>query len=872
MATDNKYVKYLDKSVKIIDKPKVNENISVYVRPGDLVDFKIPGINLEDLEYELVGGDIVINIPGNGTFTFVSMALMGYNDTPPKFASSSGKELSLGDILSEIEEINALPIDSLVSNIDINIPDNTAKENEEGDATQQNPEQNPQIIIQEIEVTQEQEQQEDFLNDNEFEIPPVEVPELVENDFTSYDDSTSDNSSSKTEEEQSITEGTKPLLTFDIDIQHLDSSESTTTGVMTVEGGGGTTYDNIHPGTNASADRAGIVRQTNAEILDYRHVSSTEASSLVINGDDSNYFNANTISRTIKLSPNQPIGFAVESITISSADFPEGFSILNATANGDSWTITKDDPNTTAVEGFTLDANGNIEIKISMDKNQETNFEMKIEATSEFNIENISEELRDGVETPVETTLDYFQIYGVNVREIDNLSDPNQYLFEQFLDGAGQPIESGFVISTNINDNIIYGSQKENVSNTITGGLANDTITTGIENDIVDGNIGNDTLDYSTYNNIDNDLGIVADLTTGSVTKKYASNNTDTISNIENVTGTQDNDTITGNSEVNTLQGLAGNDTLRGMAGSDTLDGGIGNDVLEGGADADIIKGGSGNDTASYENASGSVSVDLDDGNGKGVVSGADGNDTLFEIENVRGSAYADIITGDNNSNILEGLGGDDTFFVSGGSDTIYGGSGANDIYGDTLNASNSSVAHRIDLEGGQVIGEGTSKAYGIENVVGSSNNDFISGSSVKNTLQGGEGDDTIKGLGGDDFLYGNEGNDTISGGAGNDFIDGGDDALETVGDFVDYSDVTAGGIRIDLSIQDGTTSQNTINAGEDTLLNIENVIGTNSTDILIDDAASKNTILAEGGDDYILVKGGNDYINGGVGNDTLSF
>ena len=184
MATDNKYIKYQNKSVRIVEKPANGENISVYVRPGDLVDFKIPGIDFEDLEYQLVGGDIVIDIPGYGTFTFVSMALMGYNDTPPKFASNSGKEFSLGDILSEVEEINSLPIDSLVSNAEINIPDNTAKENEEGDETQNNSQATPQVIIQEIEVAPEENPEVDESED-EFEIPPVEVPEIIENTFTS---------------------------------------------------------------------------------------------------------------------------------------------------------------------------------------------------------------------------------------------------------------------------------------------------------------------------------------------------------------------------------------------------------------------------------------------------------------------------------------------------------------------------------------------------------------------------------------------------------------------------------------------------------------------------------------------------------------
>jgi hypothetical protein len=238
MATDNKYIKYQNKSLKIIDKPLQGENIAVYVRPGDLVDFNVPGINLEDLEYQLIGGDIVIDIPGYGTFTFVSMALMGFNDTPPRFLSNSGKQLTLGDILSEVEEINSLPIDSLVSNAEINIPDNTAKDNSEGDATQNNAEATPQVIIQEIEVAPEDNPEVDEAA-AEFEIEPTENVEVVEVEYTSNEDSSDSNSQS------SVTEGATPSLSFDIDIQHINLSDSNTNSILTVEGGGGVSYDNM---------------------------------------------------------------------------------------------------------------------------------------------------------------------------------------------------------------------------------------------------------------------------------------------------------------------------------------------------------------------------------------------------------------------------------------------------------------------------------------------------------------------------------------------------------------------------------------------------------------------------------------------------
>ena len=51
---------------------------------------------------------------------------------------------------------------------------------------------------------------------------------------------------------------------------------------------------------------------------------------------------------------------------------------------------------------------------------------------------------------------------------------------------------------------------------------------------------------------------------------------TDTLINIENLTGSAFNDTLTGDADANVISGLAGNDTLNGGAGDDTLDGGAG--------------------------------------------------------------------------------------------------------------------------------------------------------------------------------------------------------------------------------------------------------------------------------------------------------
>ena len=50
----------------------------------------------------------------------------------------------------------------------------------------------------------------------------------------------------------------------------------------------------------------------------------------------------------------------------------------------------------------------------------------------------------------------------------------------------------------------------------------------------------------------------------------------DTLTSIENLTGSAFDDTLTGDGNANILSGLAGDDTLNGGAGNDTLDGGDG--------------------------------------------------------------------------------------------------------------------------------------------------------------------------------------------------------------------------------------------------------------------------------------------------------
>jgi Ca2+-binding RTX toxin-like protein len=147
------------------------------------------------------------------------------------------------------------------------------------------------------------------------------------------------------------------------------------------------------------------------------------------------------------------------------------------------------------------------------------------------------------------------------------------------------------------------------------------------------------------------------------------------------IDGTDQADTLDGTTGADIIHGLGGNDVLFGRggndrlfgdAGNDTLNGGDGNDTLNGGAGADRLIGGAGIDTASYENATIGVMLDLANG---GVTNEASG-DTYSGIENVRGSAYGDIIGGNASANVIEGGDGEDFLFGMGGNDTIVGGRG----------------------------------------------------------------------------------------------------------------------------------------------------------------------------------------------------
>ncbi|QWG16190.1 VCBS domain-containing protein [Bradyrhizobium sediminis] len=128
--------------------------------------------------------------------------------------------------------------------------------------------------------------------------------------------------------------------------------------------------------------------------------------------------------------------------------------------------------------------------------------------------------------------------------------------------------------------------------------------------------------------------------------------------------------------------------------------------------------------------------------------------------------------------------------------------------------------------------------------------------------IYGTSGNDNLSGNGGDDIILGRGGNDLLSGGLGDDTLDGG-----TGTDTASYSSASVG-VVVDLNV---VTPQNTVGAGIDTLLNIDNLIGSGSADTLTGNG-NANSLSGGGGDDILVGGGGIDTLTGGAGVDHFQY
>jgi Ca2+-binding RTX toxin-like protein len=298
----------------------------------------------------------------------------------------------------------------------------------------------------------------------------------------------------------------------------------------------------------------------------------------------------------------------------------------------------------------------------------------------------------------------------------------------------------------------------------------------------------------------------------------------DTVANMETIDGSAFDDVLRGNKASNFIFGHDGNDTLTGREGPDRFDGGAGTNGIDGGSH----KGGF--DYMSYNFQDGPVSVDLSRGIGQG-----EGTDRFDGIEAMWGTEADDDIVGDDKANILNGEGGNDTMDGRGGIDLISGGLGDDAVDGgdgsDIASFDHTSEGVVVDLSLGTAIGEGSDTLANLEGVIGSPFNDTLIGSDV------------------DEILWAFGGNDIIDGAGG-----------------VDFTVYNLAPSSVNVNLQTGTA---TGGDGNDTLTNLEGIVGSFFDDVLVGDEQN-NSFDGQAGHDDISGAGGDDYFFGGPGNDDI--
>ena len=176
-----------------------------------------------------------------------------------------------------------------------------------------------------------------------------------------------------------------------------------------------------------------------------------------------------------------------------------------------------------------------------------------------------------------------------------------------------------------------------------TGGDGDDVLIANEVANILNGGEGQDAASYEA-----SDEAVTADLS-DSNPEAGGTAAGDILTNIENLIGSDFDDTLTGDAGDNHLIGRDGDDMLNGGAGSDT---------------------------ASYESSDEEVTINLSDSTAES--GGHAQGDRLTNIENLIGSRFNDILTGDGGGvNTLNGGAGDDDIFADHGRAIMIGGAGS---------------------------------------------------------------------------------------------------------------------------------------------------------------------------------------------------
>ncbi|MEP0950992.1 MAG: calcium-binding protein, partial [Paracoccaceae bacterium] len=409
-------------------------------------------------------------------------------------------------------------------------------------------------------------------------------------------------------------------------------------------------------------------------------------------------------------------------------------------------------------------------------------------------------------------------------------------------------------------------------SDTVTGGDGNDTINPGSNPDSADlltASLGNDTYDFG-----------LSDAQTFSVLIYKDFDGIDAV--IDGVAGTGSvavassgfSDTL-----INVNQALAWAFAIDGSNGSDSHDftlGGasfaLGDDVGLAGSQVLALRSGEGTDTFDFhfdgggylrfEMATGFSLSAPTQGFAADISNGMITNDGHGNTESisVTGTGGTLALTLTNFADSVIGSDMNDVFITNQGDDTIEGGDGL-----DLVRYDRSGVeAVNVNLSTGVASGIWNGSAFtdtltNIEGVRGSRDEgDVLIGAAADETFWGRGGNDSIAGGLGDDTLFGEADDDFLEGGRGNDTIDGGDGI-----DTATYENATSG-VTVKLAKNQAFGGDNV-----DSLIDIENLVGSDHDDKLVSDLGD-NVIDAGDGDDLVRNLGGNDTIDSGFGDDEV--
>jgi Ca2+-binding RTX toxin-like protein len=307
---------------------------------------------------------------------------------------------------------------------------------------------------------------------------------------------------------------------------------------------------------------------------------------------------------------------------------------------------------------------------------------------------------------------------------------------------------------------------------------------------------------------------------------------------------------LSNDSAASALTGGSGADVFVGGTGNDVFDGGAGNDFFRGGAGSDTLIGGLGSDTISYA-GSAAVTINL----AANSLSGGDAaGDVISGIENIVGTSFADVLTGDGNANTLDGGAGLDTLSGGDGNDT-YVVDNTGDVVIEPAGQGTDAVRTSVSYS----LGAGVS----IEEFTTTDNTGTapisLTGNEFSQTIVGNDGNNNIAGGGSAaaDRMEGRAGNDQyFVDNAGDILVESGGQGFDVVRTSVSYRLTPGASIEAFTTTDHGGTAVINLTGNE-----FDQAITGNDGDNTIDGAGGRDEMHGRAGNDQYFVDNAGDTV-----------